>query len=271
MKNKKILASFLCAVLLFTTVAIPAAAKKPASSRPSCLSLDAAQVDSVTVINRELHAGYALTAEADRKAVIDALNTIEYRPKTKVEPDMDGLRLLSIRLKDGGHYEYWCHRNVLISDEKPLTDGLACADLYKLFDRFMKNYPANVEWLGYMNPYRVTTMEIQGSGGTKTYRSNSSESQRNAILDICNRLKAYKPSKVRQLQSKEPLKFSKDAGNMLYTVSLDFETGREIFHINVYENGEIGILVDSIPYALAYTSADQKLFDALAASLRSHA
>ncbi len=267
MKSTKTVAGFLCAVLLFITAAIPVTANNQTASRPSCLAINAAEVETITVINRELHVSYAITAPSDRKAVVNTLNTLEYRPRTNASPDMDGLRLLSIRFKDGGQYQYWCHRNTLINDDKQLTDGLACADLYKLFDRFAKNYPANVEWLGYMNPYRITSLEIQGSNGTKTYRTNTSESQRKIILDICTRLKAYKPSKVRQLKPKETLKFSQDSGSLLYALTLDFETGREIYHINLYDNGEIGILVDSIPYALAYTSADQTLFQSLITAL----
>lgn len=237
------------------------------AGRLACLQMNAAQVDVVTVIDRELHAGYTVAGAGDRLAVIEKLNKIEYRPTTNAVPDMDGLRLLQVRFKNGQTYDYWCHRNVLMNGDTQLTDGLACADLYKVLDRCVQNNPANIEWLGYLNPYRVTSMEVAGNGKNVVYQTTSSEQSRNTILNICTKLRSVVPSKVRTVNAGGNLSYSGN-GIPVYTVLLSVENGKGSYQVNLFHNGEIGISVDNINYSLAYTSGQQMRFDALISALK---
>ncbi|WP_101908427.1 hypothetical protein [Marasmitruncus massiliensis] len=260
--------SVMTATAALFTIALSLGVSAANIGRPACLYIDTAQVDTVTVIDRELYAGYMVAGENDRKAVIQALNGIDYRPSTNVTPDMDGLRLLQIRFQNGEKYEYWCHRNVLMNGDTQLTDGLACADLYKVLDRCIKNNPASIEWLSYMNPYRVTSMEI-GGRGQAAYQTTASEASRKTILDVCGKLQTLVPSKVRKIGVEGKESFT-GKGELFYTVALEMENGKSDYLVKLFDNGEINISVDNISYSLAYTSTDQKQFDMLITTLRGY-
>lgn len=264
MKLFKKLSAFISLAVLSALLPVHAFAE---AGRPACLQINAAQVDVVTVIDRELHAGYTVAGAGDRLAVIEKLNAIEYRPSTNAVPDMDDLRLLQIRFKNGQTYDYWCHRNVLMNGDTQLTDGLACADLYKVLDRCVQNNPANIEWLGYLNPYRVTSMEVAGNGKNLVYHTTSSELGRKTILDVIAKLRSVVPSKVRTVTAGGNLSYS-GTGIPVYTVLLNVENGKGSYQIDLFGNDEIGISVDNISYSLSYTSGDQKRFDALLSALK---
>ena len=264
MKLFKKLSAFISLAVLSALLPVHAFAE---AGRPACLQINAAQVDVVTVIDRELHAGYTVAGAGDRLAVIEKLNAIEYRPSTNAVPDMDDLRLLQIRFKNGQTYDYWCHRNVLMNGDTQLTDGLACADLYKVLDRCVQNNPANIEWLGYLNPYRVTSMEVAGNGKNLVYHTTSSELGRKIILDVIAKLRSVVPSKVRTVTAGGNLSYS-GTGIPVYTVLLNVENGKGGYQIDLFGNDEIGISVDNISYSLSYTSGDQKRFDALLSALK---
>lgn len=274
MKKCTRLTAILCSAMLalgasFTAFAADTAPVS-APARPGSIDFNASYVDVITVIDRDLHASYRVTGAEDRAAILNALNKIEYRPGTNVVPDNDGLRLLQLRFQNGGTYEYWCHRNVLMNGETQLTDGLASADLYKALDRAQKFYPANIEWIGFMNPYRVTRIDLQSVNGAAAYQSALSPTQREAILDMTAKLKSVQVAKFRELAGSADLTVSEDA-KLLYDLKLDFENGKEGYRVCVFDNGRINVKVDSINYALSYASGDQTKFNELTTALKKYA
>ena len=239
------------------------------------LHVDINQVEVVNVINRDLHASYAVTGQNDRSAIVNALNAIEHQPGLREKGEAEDLRLLQIRLKDGGKREYWCHSDVLMSiDDRQIADASQLAALYAAMDRCEQNYPANIEWLGYMNPYRVTTMTILSgkkvseplaAGREAEYQSALSQSQREAILDLCAKLKAVKVGSVKRVS--EDQSFALDGAG--YALRLDFENGKAGYdvYVDAPEAGMLTVSVDNIPYDLIYTQNDDALFRALVNAL----
>jgi hypothetical protein len=143
----------------------------------------------------------------DRLAVIEKLNAIEYRPSTNAVPDMDDLRLLQIRFKNGQTYDYWCHRNVLMNGDTQLTDGLACADLYKVLDAVCRiTLRISNGWVSEPLPRHIDG--DAGNGKNLVYHTTSSELGRKTILDVIARLRSVVPSKVRTVTAGGNLSYS---------------------------------------------------------------
>lgn len=266
--NGKKLTALLCTAVIALCAAVPvsAADSMPTSMIPE-LTIDGAQVEVIHVIDRELRTDYAVTGTNDRAAIVTALNKLDYRPATSVTPDMTNLRLLQIRFKDGQKYQYWCHTNVLMVGEAQITDGASAAALYKAMDNCQENYPANIEWLGYMNPYRVTELAIVGADKATTYASALSATQRDAILDVARKLKSVKVGTIQQLNDKTQNAPAGSTGNLLYTLTLKFETAVETYNVYLFEDGRVTVSVGSINYNLTYLSADKTLYKSLTDTL----
>ena len=148
--------------------------------------------------------------------------------------------------------------------------------------RCQQTYPANIEWLGYMNPYRVTKAELSGAAWdgdvvierSASYDSAASQAQRDKILDLCAKLKNVKVGTVRRFNGDEMEKARTDGA---YQISMSFEDGKKDYYALQIPNsltdgkGEIWISVDSIGYDLCYTANDaallKELTDTLAALL----
>ena len=160
---KSTLASLLAAVLLVSALAVPVAADTGAVKDTS-FNHDIEQVQDIQVINRELHVSYAVTNQNDRAAIISALNALTVAPMRKERGEEDGLRLLTVLMTNGDRCNYWCYEDgVLQSDGGWQANGRQLDGLYAAMSRCQQTYPANIEWLGYMNPYRVTKAELSGA------------------------------------------------------------------------------------------------------------
>lgn len=258
---KKIIAlltTVLALVGVFSLTAFAAESNIPASVLPE-IAYEA--VDSITSINRDLHASYKVTGEKDKKAILAALDAIELE-STDVKAEDEGLRLLQIRMKDGSKLEYWVHENALMRGDVVIAAGEKAKALWETLAACEKNYRANIEWIGYMNPYRVTDMTVKSAkGSVGSYRSAVNESQRKAILDVCQKFQQVQVGTVQTLQGKNPATYGGDA--LLYSVSLVFEDGKEQYVIYVFENDRITVSVASIDYDLTYTTNNKELRKAL--------
>lgn len=259
------------AVAVLVVAALPAPAfasglRYVAEGYDSQFLLDPDQVEVVQVINRDLHASYWVTGPEDLAAIIGAVNSISYETGITEQPEGNGLRLLHIRMKDGATYNYWCHRNMLMVDDVKYARAPQLEKLYNAMAACEKNYPANIEWIGYMNPYRVTKMEILHDGQKAVYESTLSATNRDAILDITRKLKTVKVSSVRGFYPKDKIATPSSGPDKNYAVRLTFEDGKEVYDIYVLGD-RIDITVDSIPEGLSYTSGDATLLKLLTDAL----
>lgn len=132
---------------------------------PPCLRIPYDEVMEVNLIDRESRTCCPVTGERCG-AVLARLNSLTPQEDLSVTPDEAGLRLLQVRLLDGTKYDFWCHSNLLMEGETPLADASRLRDLYDSFYEIEKETygqnRATAEWLGYMNPYRIT-----GDGGRR--------------------------------------------------------------------------------------------------------
>ncbi|HJF56664.1 MAG TPA: hypothetical protein K8W11_10505, partial [Anaerotruncus colihominis] len=177
----KLLLAAAIAALAAAALAAPAFAsglRYVAEGYDSQFLLDPDQVEVVQVINRDLHASYWVTGPDDLAAVIGAVNSVSYQTGITEQPEEEGLRLLHIRMKDGTTYNYWCHSNILMVDDVKYAHAQQVEKLYTAMAACEQNYPANIEWLGYMNPYRVTKMELLHDGQKAVYESKLSATNR---------------------------------------------------------------------------------------------
>ncbi|GKH46513.1 MULTISPECIES: M56 family metallopeptidase [Anaerotruncus] len=241
---------------------------------PPCLRIPYDEVMEVNLIDRESRTCCPVTGERCG-AVLARLNSLTPQEDLSVTPDEAGLRLLQVRLLDGTKYDFWCHSNLLMEGETPLADASRLRDLYDSFYEIEKETygqnRATAEWLGYMNPYRITGMAVDDlSEGTHgQYRALTSEQQREAIMEVAALLKAVtvKPSSTETLAPGA----AHDSTPLFQTV-LNFEDGVVEYTVTVYLDGSIEILVSSIPgYHLAYETTGDGTLDALADALTKYA
>lgn len=274
------IASLLAAVLLVSALTVPAAADTGAVKDTS-FNHDIEQVQDIQVINRGLHVSYAVTNQNDRAAIISALNALTVAPMRKERGEEDGLRLLTVLMTNGDRYNYWCYEDdVLQSDGGWQANGRQLDGLYAAMTRCQQTYPANIEWLGYMNPYRVTKAELSGAvldgdvviEKSASYDSAASQAQRDKILDLCAKLKNVKVGTVRRFNGDGMEKARTDGA---YRISMSFEDGKKDYYALQIPNsltdgkGEIWISVDSIGYDLCYTANDAALLKELTDTLAS--
>ena len=268
------IASLLAAVLLVSALTVPAAADTGAVKDTS-FNHDIEQVQDIQVINRGLHVSYAVTNQNDRAAIISALNALTVAPMRKERGEEDGLRLLTVLMTNGDRYNYWCYEDdVLQSDGGWQANGRQLDGLYAAMSRCQQTYPANIEWLGYMNPYRVTKVEILPDNMEKlpdvkleidgkpmtgemvtlprmTFESASSQEERAVILNICKMLKELKVGRVQKFEESNAFKETYRGTVIL----LDFENGKSQYAVGFSED-KISIGVDNIAYSLLYTQND---------------
>ena len=275
---KSTLASLLAAALLVTALAVPTLAADKTIPKDRSFNHDIDQVQDVQVINRELHASYAVTNPNDRTAVISALNALTVAPMKAERGEEDGLRLLTVLMENGDRYNYWCYKDGVLQSDGWQAGGKQLGALYDAMTRCQQNYPANIEWLGYMNPYRVTKVELSGAvlagdvftEGNASFDSSVSQEQRDKILDLCARLKNVKVGTVQRFNGDE---MEKVRSYNNYQISMSFEEDREdhytlqIPNRFLDEKGEIWISVDSIGYDLCYTASDAALLKELTDTL----
>ncbi|OUP69507.1 hypothetical protein B5F10_07220 [Anaerotruncus colihominis] len=265
----KLLLAAAIAALAAAALAAPAFAsglRYVAEGYDSQFLLDPDQVEVVQVINRDLHASYWVTGPDDLAAVIGAVNSVSYQTGITEQPEEEGLRLLHIRMKDGATYNYWCHSNILMVDDVKYAHAQQVEKLYTAMAACEQNYPANIEWLGYMNPYRVTKMELLHDGQKAVYESKLSATNREAILDITRKLKTVKVSSVHGFYPKDQIATPSSGPERNYAIRLTFEDGKEFYDIYILGD-RIDIAVDSIPEGLSYTSGDASLLKLLTDAL----
>lgn len=274
---KSALASLLAAALLVSALTIPAFAANTGAAKDVSFNHDLEQVQDIEVINRELHTSYAVANRNDRTAIISSLNALTVAPMKAERGEEDGLRLLTVLMKNGDRFNYWCYADKVVQGEDWQASGKHLDTLYAAMTRCQQNYPANVEWLGYMNPYRVTKMELSGpvfdgcilSAEKSTYETAASEEQRAKILDVCDKLKDIKVGTVQRFNGNE---MEKASPHRDYHVTLTFEDNKEVYEIQVTDGlpdgqGKIWISVSSIGYDLCYTTNDAALFKSLTDAL----
>lgn len=253
----------------------PAADLPPLNGEnPPCLRIPYGEVMEMNLIDRESRTCCAVTGER-RDAVLARLNSLTPQEDLSATPDEAGLRLLQVRLLDGTKYDFWCHSNLLMEGETPLADASRLRALYDIFYEIEKETygenRATAEWLGYMNPYRITEMAIDNctEGSHGRYRALTSERQREAIMEVAALLKAVtvEPSSTETLPPGETR-----GGDPVFRVVLNFEDGVVEYAVSVYLDGSVEILVSSIPgYHLAYETTGDGTLDALADALAKYA
>lgn len=234
---------------------------------PPCLRLPYDEVMEVNLIDRESRTCCAVTGER-RDAVLAQLNSLTPQEGLSVTPDGAGLRLLQVRLLDGTKYDFWCHSNLLMEGEMPIVDASHLRALYDIFYEIEKEiYGENraiAEWLGYMNPYRITEMAVDdfSKGTYGHYRATTSEQQREAIMEVAALLKAVtvEPASTETLAPGEV-----HDSTPLFRVALNFEDGVVGYTVTVYLDGSVEILVSSITgYHLVYETTGDGTLEALA-------
>lgn len=265
-KLRKLVAASLAAAFSLGAILQVSAAPK----RPAVLDISPDKVESISIMDRDERTGYIITEKEDRAQIVDAINAIDYLPNAPVSSERIGERMLQIRFKDGTMTNYWAYRSVLICDDKQLTDGLGGSDLYKVMNRCMSKYTACAEWLAYASPYTINQLDITRASTKKTiqFTSTSSNKERGEILAIMNKLRAIDVEQVIELKGVDPTTFGK--GKLLYTITMDFNYGREGYEIFIFNDGRITISVDSLPYDLSYYSADDETFNELTAILKAY-
>lgn len=261
-------------------IQLPSSANAAASSASATSSLTInsqspstdlryADVSAITVIDRDLHAGYRITNQNDMVAILTALNAIECRYDVNVKEDMQNLKLLRILMKDGTAHNFWCHTNVLMLEDKHIATAAQAKTLYDVMERCKQNYTACPEWLGYMNPFRVTSMQLDAiNSNFKTYQSAVSESQRQTILTMLGRLASVNVGLVRKIGGNAAQTYGD--GRLLYKITLDFENGKEGYNIYLFDDKRINISVDSIGYDLSYQSSNNATWNALVTSIQEY-
>lgn len=283
MLNKKSIVALLCAAivaagtastvfaqdldLIKTQTAVATSAPAAAQEKKS-YTTDFAYNDvrSIAVINRDLQVGYNVTNAYDRAQILNALNAIDCSGNLNVKEEMDGLVLLRILMNDGTAHNFWCHPNVFMIEDKQVATASQAKALYTLLTKCQQNYYAGIEWLAYMNPYRITTMEVTANGkGRAVYQSAMSDTQRKVILDIASRLSNVKVGSVQKLEKIDPKTYGD--GKLTYSIHLDFENGKEGYNIYIFDDKRITVSVDSINYDLTYVANDDYLLKSLTSAL----
>ena len=253
---------------------------------PPCLRIPCDTVDEMNLIDRNTHTSCAVTGE-DREDILALLNQLTPQEELAVEPDPQGLRLLQVRLLDGTKYDFWCYSNLLMEGETQLADAEQVRKLYSRFREVeQKAYgrgQAAAEWLGYMNPYRITSMEIENGlpgerlrdgdrGGTARYEATASEQARDAILEVAEKLKALTviPDRATAPDKGEAPVDSDEVLLDRRSIRLDFENGTEGYTILLYREGRIDIYVDSIDYYTSYQTTGDGSLEALLRALAAY-
>lgn len=247
MKRINKMTAFCMTICTLFVMAIPA----NAASRPAELSVNAAQVDTMVIMYSDYRAGYIITGQKDQEKIIKALNQVEYVASVSEKPVAKNQRNLYIRFKDGSERYYNGYRNVLMSNNKRLSDGFGAACFYKAIDECSPKYQAYPEWMLTLDPYQINEM----SAGRSTYSITTSKNHRDTILKIVSKCK-YLPVDYVESSARE---------NLLPTdASIAFRTpgSKEEYTIWFEGNGYFSIQLHSEKnYQLTYHCSDQALYD----------
>lgn len=231
---------------------------------PPWLRLPYGEVAELNLIDRDLHICYPVDDPEDRAQVLSALNSLTVEEGLPASADARNLRLLQVRLTDGSKYDFWCYDQLLVMADSPVADGEALEVLYGLLDRLeqdaLQQGKTLAEWLGYMNPYRITRLSaIRCQAGEPAeegnWRSIASQEQHDGILETAGLLKSLwvNPDSALILDQEEPL-----PQPVRYQVDLEFENGVERYTLFLLEGNWLQIHVESIPYYdLAYQAMDE--------------
>lgn len=244
---------------------------------PPYLRISYEDILDVNLIDWESHTASAVARKKDIQSLVNILNTITPQDGLQLTPNEEQLRLLRIRLNDGTKYDYWCYSNVMTVGGRQIAKFPALEKLYDKFYEIEKNVYGNekavTEWLGYMNPYRITGMTIERLDSndvvtdTYEYSANASGEQRDTILRIAAGLKAITvlPDSTESMPSNQILVPKEE--NRMYNILLDFENGNETYNIRIMNSGRIVMTVDTIDYALLYQTTGDGTLDTLLANL----
>lgn len=244
---------------------------------PPCLRIFPDDVTSITLVDWKTHTACPITAKKDIRRLLAALNTLTVEENLALTPNSDQLRLLRIRLTDGEKYDYWCYSNVMTCDDMqlarfPQLDGLY--DTFYSFEQAFYNAQKSVaEWLGYMNPYKITAMTIERLDSDENvedelfFDAQSSEREREAIMRIATGLQSVTvlPDSV-QSCAKSSIRVPRTE-NRMYNIYLEFESGRENYNVRLMDTGRLIITVDSLDYALLYDTTGDGTLSTLIANL----
>ncbi len=245
-------------------------------NNPDYLRIPYANVDCVNLIDRESRTSIRLDPATAERVVL-AINMVDPL-ETKVQPEMKNLRMLQVRYKDGKKAEYWMHSNVFMYQDVQLGTvdrdwHTGIAALYfnsGLPDsREMQGGEAGLvsaEWLGMMNSYRITAMEIGGEAQTRKYSAAAGEEQRDMILQVAQKLQKLSVD-PRSVSSGDKQKILSAMESPSMHISLEFENGKEQYTVYFFEDPYLRISVGSIDYYLGYraepVSAYQELLNEL--------
>ncbi len=262
--------SLLCVGVLAATCLTPAFAKE--NAKPDIGNIlpqlpgTVAQIQDLQVIDRELHASYTASA-ADRQAIFQELSRLEeerlWWEIISERGEEPGLRLISVLDTAGARYNYWLYpdHTLQMSGGGGVWEvkGETLTALEALLDRCQQNTPANMEWLGYMNPYRITSLSVSQDGERGIHlESSASGEQREAILAIAQSLRKLKVGRVQQITDPNTQIPNLGVSSPSYRLRMVFEGGQEGYSVWIF-NGNVFLEVDSISVPLLYTLNDPDL------------
>lgn len=246
----------------------------PNAKNPPAFQLDYDEVDYFNLIDRETHTYCAVTDLKGKADLVNAINSYLAKVTTTDQPDPQNLRLLQLRFQDGTKREYWLHNNVIMVDDTAYKMNDELRLLYNLVVGRVDASGSRMgaEWLGFMNPYRITELIFDAPAG-KTYTATATDQQRDIILKVAETLKALivHPTSTRSLPRADcPNDLLPDA-SPLYALTLNFEGGQSVYTVGVYEDGTVSIAVNNIDYLLAYDAEQNATFVALTKALQKYA
>lgn len=243
-------------------------------TNPPCLRVPYDAVVEMNLIDRESYVSCPVLEENDRLDILALLNAMEPEEGLNLPPADKGIRLLQVRMSDGTKYDYWCHQNLLMCGDEQLVSAES-GELDALYGRLSElettlrgQGRVGAEWLLYMNPYRITDMEVQtGEAEPVVYRATASETERDVILDVSGKLKGLTVDEDSAVAVQNGSPFVAPEGTPRYTVRLVFEGGVEGYTVCLFDGGVIQVGVDSISYITAYRTSGDGSLEALAAAL----
>ncbi|MEM1483737.1 M56 family metallopeptidase [Oscillospiraceae bacterium PP1C4] len=235
-------------------------------SNPDYLKIPYDQVDCVNLIDRESRTYMRLDPTLAKRVVL-AINMI-YPIESNAQPVNEGLRMLQIRYKNGDKAEYWMHSNVFMYGDVKLGGidrnwKTGMADLYYYLDlptseqmRSGEMGTLGAEWLGFMNPYRITEMRIlrDESRSEQVFTTAAGDARRNDILKIAKALQGLKvnPGFTKSFTKSQFIREGWE-DELHDRIDLVFENGKEHYTIRFFHApGRVSIETKNIDYILSY-------------------
>ena len=228
-----------------------------------------AEIQDLQVIDRELYASYAAPA-ASRQAIFQELSRLEeehlWWEIISERGEEPGLRLITLLETSGERHNYWLYPDHTLQTSGHggvwQVQGEELATLEALLDTCQQQAPANMEWLGYMNPRRITQLRVlqesQDGERTVTLESASSAQEREQILATAQVLRQLKVGWVQRITNYEIQIPNLGVTLPTYRLRMVFEDGQEGYSLWLF-NKDVFLEVDSIATPLLYRLNDPAL------------